>query len=190
MSDPLSILRDYFIRKEQIRHDDQNIIIGDLKFPRNTLTAYKQVFEPPSMAACNECLKECSHVWTDVIFDRIVVVVICILWRHFTSCSHTLTLLAPPKRALTTRRPMHKTFLAFLSWTKRMSSTISLARQIPLNLSFPLESLHPSLKSGQRRRAGSPQKRTGGFFSHFSCFHFESALSLASRSGGMIYDDL
>ena len=42
MSDPLSLLREQFINKKPISHDDAFITIGDLKFPRNTLTAYKQ----------------------------------------------------------------------------------------------------------------------------------------------------
>uniref|UniRef100_A0A6U2CV40 Cell division control protein 73 C-terminal domain-containing protein n=2 Tax=Hemiselmis andersenii TaxID=464988 RepID=A0A6U2CV40_HEMAN len=42
MSDPLSVLRENFINKASMKADDQNITIGEFKFPRNTLTAYKQ----------------------------------------------------------------------------------------------------------------------------------------------------
>ncbi len=42
MSDPLSLLREYIIKKKPVSHDETHIIIGDLRFPRNTLTAYKQ----------------------------------------------------------------------------------------------------------------------------------------------------
>ena len=42
MSDPLSLLREHSINKRPISHDATHITIGDLKFPRNTLTAYKQ----------------------------------------------------------------------------------------------------------------------------------------------------
>jgi len=42
MSDPLSLLREHIINKKPVSHDDTHIITGDLKFPRNVLTAYKQ----------------------------------------------------------------------------------------------------------------------------------------------------
>jgi hypothetical protein len=42
MSDPLSLLREHFIQKQPMSHDDHNIFIGDLRFPRSTVTAYKQ----------------------------------------------------------------------------------------------------------------------------------------------------
>lgn len=42
MSDPLSLLREYIIKKKPVSHDETHIIIGDLRFPRTTLTAYKQ----------------------------------------------------------------------------------------------------------------------------------------------------
>eukprot|EP00282_Hemiselmis_andersenii_P012847 CAMPEP_0114120384 /NCGR_PEP_ID=MMETSP0043_2-20121206/6620_1 /TAXON_ID=464988 /ORGANISM="Hemiselmis andersenii, Strain CCMP644" /LENGTH=38 /DNA_ID= /DNA_START= /DNA_END= /DNA_ORIENTATION= len=38
MSDPLSVLRENFINKASMKADDQNITIGEFKFPRNTLT--------------------------------------------------------------------------------------------------------------------------------------------------------
>ncbi len=42
MSDPLSLLRESFVNKRPMKHDDYSIFIGDLRFPRNTVTAYKQ----------------------------------------------------------------------------------------------------------------------------------------------------
>ncbi len=42
MSDPLSLLREQFINKKPVSHDATHIFIGDLKFSRNVLTAYKQ----------------------------------------------------------------------------------------------------------------------------------------------------
>ena len=43
MSDPLSLLREQFRNnKNLVAHDDTHITIGDLKFPRNTTTPYKQ----------------------------------------------------------------------------------------------------------------------------------------------------
>mmetsp|Transcript_32722 Transcript_32722/g.77566 ORF Transcript_32722/g.77566 Transcript_32722/m.77566 type:complete len:488 (+) Transcript_32722:114-1577(+) len=42
MSDPLSLLREYIINKQPVSHDEQSIIIGELRFPRSTVTAYKQ----------------------------------------------------------------------------------------------------------------------------------------------------
>jgi hypothetical protein len=42
MSDPLSLLREYIINKHPVSHDDQSIVIGELRFPRSTVTAYKQ----------------------------------------------------------------------------------------------------------------------------------------------------
>mmetsp|Transcript_49101 Transcript_49101/g.71996 ORF Transcript_49101/g.71996 Transcript_49101/m.71996 type:complete len:520 (-) Transcript_49101:75-1634(-) len=42
MSDPLSLLREQFVNKKPLAHDDTHITIGDLKFPRSILTTYKQ----------------------------------------------------------------------------------------------------------------------------------------------------
>jgi hypothetical protein len=42
MSDPLSLLREQFINKKPVTHDATHIFIGDLKFQRGILTAYKQ----------------------------------------------------------------------------------------------------------------------------------------------------
>ena len=42
MSDPLSLLREQFINKKALSHDDTHITIGDLKFLRATPTPYKQ----------------------------------------------------------------------------------------------------------------------------------------------------
>ena len=56
MSDPLSLLREHSINKRPISHDATHITIGDLKFPRNTLTAYKQDRGEPSRAAPHAAL--------------------------------------------------------------------------------------------------------------------------------------
>ena len=63
MSDPLSLLREHSINKRPISHDATHITIGDLKFPRNTLTAYKQDRgEPAIPRGAKRCaLTPCRH---------------------------------------------------------------------------------------------------------------------------------
>ena len=42
MYDPLDLLREYWISNKPMHHDEHHIFIGELKFPRQTMTTYKQ----------------------------------------------------------------------------------------------------------------------------------------------------
>ena len=74
MSDPLSLLREQFINKKPVSHDATHIFIGDLKFSRNVLTAYKQdrgacltpdARSPRAAAACGAAARARTTVSAD-----------------------------------------------------------------------------------------------------------------------------